>query len=159
MAVDETTGQKRGWVSFAQCSHKLADFGLEHAQIDSLVGLMDVDADGRISMVRRAFPSWMRSILTDIYLCRTCSCHEILRMETPGQDEFTAGYRRVVKLQCVQCLTPLASPVPALTHARAHGPQRPPPVLLACVTVVSGCQAVGGRWGRVARFDADFVPS
>jgi hypothetical protein len=24
-------------------------------------------------------------ILTEIYLCHTCSCHEILRMETPGQ--------------------------------------------------------------------------
>eukprot|EP01049_Picozoa_sp_SAG25_P000488 SAG25_NODE_17_length_24192_cov_70.399452_18_plen_53_part_00 len=28
--------------------------------------------------VRQAFPSMMRSILTDIYLCRTCSCQEIL---------------------------------------------------------------------------------
>jgi hypothetical protein len=27
----------------------------------------------------------LRSILTEIYLCRTCSCHEILRVETPGQ--------------------------------------------------------------------------
>jgi hypothetical protein len=25
------------------------------------------------------------SILTEIYQCHTCSCHEILRMETPGQ--------------------------------------------------------------------------
>jgi hypothetical protein len=24
-------------------------------------------------------------IVTEIYLCHTCSCHEILRMETPGQ--------------------------------------------------------------------------
>jgi hypothetical protein len=24
--------------------------------------------------------------LTEIYLCHTCSCHGILRMETPGQD-------------------------------------------------------------------------
>eukprot|EP01047_Picozoa_sp_COSAG01_P023363 COSAG01_NODE_1412_length_10404_cov_48.915478_3_plen_91_part_00 len=23
--------------------------------------------------------------MADIYLCHTCSCHEILRMETPGQ--------------------------------------------------------------------------
>jgi dihydroxyacid dehydratase/phosphogluconate dehydratase len=30
-------------------------------------------------------PSWIRSILTDIYRCRTCSCQEILRTETPGQ--------------------------------------------------------------------------
>jgi hypothetical protein len=35
--------------------------------------------------VRQAFPSWMRPILTEIYLWRTCSCHEIMRMETPGQ--------------------------------------------------------------------------
>jgi hypothetical protein len=34
---------------------------------------------------RQAFSSWMRSISTDIYLCRTWSCHEILRMETLGQ--------------------------------------------------------------------------
>jgi hypothetical protein len=32
---------------------------------------------------RRFHP--LRSILTEIYLCHTCSCHEILRMETPGQ--------------------------------------------------------------------------
>jgi hypothetical protein len=37
--------------------------------------------------VRQAFPSWMRSILTEIGLCRTCSCQEILRMETPGQAQ------------------------------------------------------------------------
>jgi hypothetical protein len=34
-------------------------------------------------VVRQAFPSWMRSIVTEIYLCRACSCHEILRVETP----------------------------------------------------------------------------
>eukprot|EP01047_Picozoa_sp_COSAG01_P055604 COSAG01_NODE_6209_length_3793_cov_40.520032_2_plen_284_part_00 len=31
--------------------------------------------------VRRAFPSFV----TEIYLCHTCSCHEILRVDTPGQ--------------------------------------------------------------------------
>ena len=36
--------------------------------------------------VRQAFPSMMRSIVADIYLCRTCSCQEILRVETPGQE-------------------------------------------------------------------------
>jgi hypothetical protein len=36
-------------------------------------------------IVRQAFPSWMRSILTEMYLCRTCSCHEISRTQTPGQ--------------------------------------------------------------------------
>jgi hypothetical protein len=34
---------------------------------------------------RRFHP--LQSILTEIYLCHTCSYHEILRMETPGQDE------------------------------------------------------------------------
>eukprot|EP01047_Picozoa_sp_COSAG01_P036868 COSAG01_NODE_2898_length_6893_cov_45.927878_7_plen_87_part_00 len=27
------------------------------------------------------------STLTEIYLCNTCSCHEILRVETPGQGD------------------------------------------------------------------------
>eukprot|EP01047_Picozoa_sp_COSAG01_P058857 COSAG01_NODE_6991_length_3401_cov_3.070000_4_plen_196_part_00 len=35
--------------------------------------------------VRRAFLPWSRSMLTEIYLCHTCSCQEILRMETPAQ--------------------------------------------------------------------------
>jgi hypothetical protein len=32
------------------------------------------------------------SILAEIYLCHTCSCQEILRMETPGQDQGTAHH-------------------------------------------------------------------
>jgi hypothetical protein len=35
--------------------------------------------------VSRPFPSWNRSILTDIYLCHACSCQAILRAETAGQ--------------------------------------------------------------------------
>ena len=35
--------------------------------------------------VSRPFPSWNRSILTEIYLCHACSCQEILRMEMTGQ--------------------------------------------------------------------------
>jgi hypothetical protein len=31
------------------------------------------------------FPSWNRSILTEIYLCHACSCPEILRTEMAGQ--------------------------------------------------------------------------
>jgi hypothetical protein len=30
-----------------------------------------------------AFPSCTRCIVTEIYLCHACSCHEISRMETP----------------------------------------------------------------------------
>jgi ATP-dependent helicase YprA (DUF1998 family) len=44
-----------------------------------------------LPLVRQAFPSWMRSILTEIYLRRTCSCQEILRMETPGQAAAALG--------------------------------------------------------------------
>jgi hypothetical protein len=35
--------------------------------------------------VSRPFPSWNRSILTEIYLCHACSCQEILKTETAGQ--------------------------------------------------------------------------
>jgi hypothetical protein len=65
---------------------------------------------GRVLVaVRQAFPSWMRSIWTEIYLCRTCSCHEILRAETPGQvgrdevralrEEVFVGWRSL-QLEC-----------------------------------------------------------
>jgi hypothetical protein len=39
----------------------------------------------RAMQVSRAFPSWNRPILAEIYLCHACSDHEISRMETPGQ--------------------------------------------------------------------------
>jgi hypothetical protein len=37
--------------------------------------------------VSRPFPSWNRSILTEIYLCHACTRQEILRTETAGQEE------------------------------------------------------------------------
>ena len=37
-----------------------------------------------VALSARRFHS-LRSVLTEIYLCHTCSCHEILKMETPGQ--------------------------------------------------------------------------
>jgi hypothetical protein len=43
------------------------------------------------SLYARRFHPWL-SILTEIYLCHTCSCHDILRMDTPGQG---GGQRRV----------------------------------------------------------------
>jgi hypothetical protein len=43
---------------------------------------VSVDDPGPVS---RAFPSWKRSILAEIYLCHACSYHEIEDMETPGQ--------------------------------------------------------------------------
>jgi hypothetical protein len=42
--------------------------------------------------VSRAFPSWNRSILTEIYLCHACSYHEIEDGNAPGQaDEVFCG--------------------------------------------------------------------
>jgi hypothetical protein len=38
--------------------------------------------------VSQPFPSWIRSTLTEIYLCHACSCQEILRTETAGQVEW-----------------------------------------------------------------------
>jgi hypothetical protein len=38
------------------------------------------------AIVSRPFPSWNRSILTEIYLCHACSCQEIFRTETAGQE-------------------------------------------------------------------------
>jgi hypothetical protein len=49
-------------------------FALAHGGLFPLG--MAAPADGKLAPVRQAFPSWMRSVLTEIYLCRTCSCHE-----------------------------------------------------------------------------------
>ena len=56
------------------------------------MGEPDEEAACELWRVRQAFPSWMRSISTDIYLCRTCSCQEMLRMETPGQEAAARGH-------------------------------------------------------------------
>jgi hypothetical protein len=37
-----------------------------------------------------AVSSWNRSILTEISLCHACSCHEMLRAETAGQEVVNA---------------------------------------------------------------------
>eukprot|EP01047_Picozoa_sp_COSAG01_P006649 COSAG01_NODE_243_length_20572_cov_24.956137_21_plen_209_part_00 len=86
-----------------------------------LFPLDGVDCSHRRSYsVRQAFPSWMRSILTEIYLCRTCSCHEILRMETPGQ----ATSRRS-QLSQQSSRTPRRDRIPHReaegTHKLSHG--------------------------------------
>ena len=48
-------------------------------ELEAERGLTGVEA------VSRPFPSWNRSISTEIYLCHACSCQEILRVETAGQ--------------------------------------------------------------------------
>jgi hypothetical protein len=46
-------------------------------------GWANMESAGTVRYARRFHP-WL-FILTEIYLCHTCSCHEILRVETPGQ--------------------------------------------------------------------------
>jgi hypothetical protein len=49
---------------------------------------MEMPPSGAVWRGRRAYARRFHSllsILTEIYLCHTCFCHEILRMETPGQ--------------------------------------------------------------------------
>jgi hypothetical protein len=50
------------------------------------------DAVAAPMVVSRPFPSWNRSILTEIYLCHACSRQEILRTETAGQDAVLDGF-------------------------------------------------------------------
>jgi hypothetical protein len=55
----------------------------------------------KLFCVSRAFPSWTRSILTEIHLCHACSDQD-LRMETPGQANAT-------RTQADYCPQPLTS--------------------------------------------------
>jgi hypothetical protein len=76
-------------------------------ELEAERGLTGVEA------VSRPFPSWNRSISTEIYLCHACSCQEILRTETAGQ--VLAQRRRAEEERC--------EPSPALPHIR----RTPPP--------------------------------
>eukprot|EP01047_Picozoa_sp_COSAG01_P064172 COSAG01_NODE_8446_length_2783_cov_2.245902_3_plen_319_part_01 len=69
--------------------------------------------------VSRPFPFWNRSILTEIYLCHACSCQEILRTETAGQ-EFQVQHRALRtehKWRWAQLATRMSGAVPALDRA------------------------------------------
>jgi hypothetical protein len=72
-----------------------ADAGVgAHARCPG-AGLRGAGAAGE-GAVSRPFPSWNRSMLTEIYLCHACSCQEILRTETAGQGAgATPGAARV----------------------------------------------------------------
>jgi hypothetical protein len=65
----------------------------------------------QLELVSRPFPSWNRSMLTEIYLCHTCSCQEILRTETVGQAKavIAAQPHTVIVLICAGAIdvTPL----------------------------------------------------
>jgi hypothetical protein len=79
--------------------------------------------------VSRPFPSWNRSILTEISLCHVCSGQEILRAETAGQADTTPP----------SCTEPLWSGVRAAAHTPQQQqpqppqpPQQPPPLEHPC---------------------------
>jgi hypothetical protein len=61
--------------------------GSQLRAVTSELGLIKVsNANIRAATtVTTSFPSWNRSMLTEIDLCRACSCHKILRMEALGQ--------------------------------------------------------------------------
>jgi hypothetical protein len=85
------------------CEEQLEGFpgeGLSVLRRFALGGFVEYGGPGREreGTVSRAFPSWNRSILTEIYPCHARSCHtkcEIskLRVETPGQAEAEAACR------------------------------------------------------------------
>jgi hypothetical protein len=49
--------------------------------------------------VSGACPASTRSILAEIYLCHTYSCHEMLRVETPGQGGAAAADRAISEVR------------------------------------------------------------
>eukprot|EP01047_Picozoa_sp_COSAG01_P067949 COSAG01_NODE_9708_length_2364_cov_3.562914_2_plen_195_part_00 len=50
-----------------------------------------------VAAVSRPFPSWIRFILAEIYLCHACSCQEILRTETAGQGDLERAFRHFLE--------------------------------------------------------------
>jgi hypothetical protein len=127
-------------------------------------------------VVRQTFPSLMRSTLAEIYRCRTCSCQEIFRVETPGQGE--RGHLAVVGLHAVggrRCAADVAAQasvgsgraaaaVPAAggirsataAHPRCPGPGVPGAGARAAAAAAAGSlgrapltsQGGSGRWRR-----------
>jgi hypothetical protein len=70
--------------------------------------------------VSRPFPSWDRSILTEIYLCHACSCQEIFRTETAEQ----AAAKGHTVLYCQE--GPGWKPPPSMLAAAVKGRQPRP---------------------------------
>jgi hypothetical protein len=56
-------------------------------------GAVDLGAVAEAAEVSRPFPSWNRSILTEISLCHACSRQEILRVETARQGYSAADLK------------------------------------------------------------------
>jgi hypothetical protein len=77
--------KRTGRWSFTTSSLPSTTSRLTDARDDALARLPEGGPDYEID-VSRPFPSWNRYTLTEIYLCHACSCQEILRTETVGQE-------------------------------------------------------------------------
>eukprot|EP01047_Picozoa_sp_COSAG01_P073286 COSAG01_NODE_11907_length_1837_cov_1.586881_2_plen_118_part_01 len=69
------------------------------------------------SVSRRAFPSWNRSILNEIYLCHACSYQGILRTETPESGLFWLFVPNVLDFR-------MPAGMPTLPHRYTVGAQQ-----------------------------------
>jgi hypothetical protein len=76
-----TNEEGGGWVSDDDAEKNKRE---EHKREDQRREEL-ASAAAAAAAVGRAFPSWKRSILTEIDLCHACASQEILRMDTPGR--------------------------------------------------------------------------
>jgi hypothetical protein len=93
--------------------------------IRATVGATTLDKVG----VSRPFPSWNRSILTEIYLCHACSCQEILRTETGGQGPSDSQSLQAVGPSALAATPPItgtgtSKPEPEPEPRQADGSQQ-----------------------------------
>jgi hypothetical protein len=75
-------------------------------------------------LVSRPFPSWNRFILTEIYLCHACSCQELLRTESAGQDGVGPAAAEAPRKETVSFL---GAPTAAIMPSRLNTEVCPPP--------------------------------
>jgi carboxylesterase type B len=73
------------------------------------------------SDVSRPFPSWNRSILTEIYLCHACSCQKILRTETAGQVQ-AVRLRRAVRSTAAPAIFLPSTILSCMASCHSHDP-------------------------------------
>jgi hypothetical protein len=116
------------------CWSSLADLRMRRRVPGDVIAFAGESVHNAATQVSRACPSYTWSILTEIHLRHTCSCHEILRMETPGAATQNcssclrlilgfAGENAVFDATVPSPLMPLAD---GQTHGAAlHGPAFP----------------------------------
>eukprot|EP01047_Picozoa_sp_COSAG01_P035107 COSAG01_NODE_2669_length_7278_cov_3.791057_5_plen_275_part_00 len=85
-------------------------------------GVLSVDDGDGDAMVQRPLRPFWRPVLTEMYLCDVCSCHEILRRNGRGQMIRVSSARTFSLLSsiigpCVECYWYLAKELPRLVPA------------------------------------------